>query len=256
MGTMLYAKGVFINRCYDELNLREGDIVKEIHRAYVKAGAELIETNSFGANELKLAEYNLDKQVHEINALAAQHAKEAAGSRALVGGAMGPLGIRMEPYGPTSLSDARAVFARQAAGLAEGGVDFFILETFSDLIEIQQALLAIRDVSSLPVICQMTIQQDGRTLYGTSPELLAARLDEWSADVIGLNCSVGPAGVLSAIEKIAPCTKKKLSAQPNAGLPRELHGRQMYMASPEYMATFSQHLIRAGVKFVGGCCGT
>ena len=256
MGTMLYAKGVFINRCYDELNLREGDIVKEIHRAYVKAGAELIETNSFGANELKLAEYNLDKQVHEINVLAAQHAKEAAGSRALVGGAIGPLGIRMEPYGPTSIADARAVFSRQAAGLAEGGVDFFILETFSDLIEIQQALLAIRDVSSLPVVCQMTIQQDGRTLYGTSPELLAARLDEWGADVIGLNCSVGPAGVLSAIEKIAPVTKKKLSAQPNAGLPRELHGRQMYMASPEYMATFSQHLIRAGVKFVGGCCGT
>src|SRR5689334_8078420 len=196
MGTMLYAKGVFINRCYDELNLREGDIVKEIHRAYVKAAAELIETNSFGANEIKLAEYNLDKQAHEINVLAAQHAKDAAGSRALVGGAIGPLGIRMEPYGPTSIADARAVFSRQAAGLAEGGVDFFILETFSDLIEIEQALLGIRDVSSLPVICQMTIQTDGLTLYGTQPQTFTTRLDEWGADVIGLNCSVGPAGVL------------------------------------------------------------
>jgi methionine synthase I (cobalamin-dependent)/5,10-methylenetetrahydrofolate reductase len=256
MGTMLYQKGVFINRCYDELNLTDPDIVRDIHRAYIKAGAELIETNSFGANEIQLHEYNLETRTHEINVRAAQIAREAANGRALVGGAVGPLGIRIEPYGPTSAADARAVFRRQAEGLLEGGVDFFVLETFSDLIEIQQALLAIREVSDLPVICQMTIQQDGTTIYGTQPETFAKRLDEWGADVIGLNCSVGPAGILSSMEKIAAVTTRKLSAQPNAGLPRELHGRQMYMASPEYMATFSQQLIRAGVKFIGGCCGT
>ena len=256
MGTMLYQKGVFINRCYDELTLTDPDVVRDIHRAYIKAGAELIETNSFGANEVQLGEYDLRHLVTEINVRAAQIAREAAGDRVLVGGAMGPLGIRIEPYGPTSMSEARSIFRRQAEGLLEGGVDFFILETFSDLVEIQQALLAIREVSALPVICQMTIQQDGATLYGTQPETFAPRLTEWGADVVGVNCSMGPAGVLTAIEKMAPLTTKKLSAQPNAGLPRELHGRQMYMASPEYLATYSQHLIRAGVKFVGGCCGT
>ena len=256
MGTMLYQKGVFINRCYDELTLTDPDVVRDIHRAYIKAGAELIETNSFGANEVQLGEYDLQHLVNDINVRAAQIAREAAGDRVLVGGAIGPLGIRIEPYGPTSTGEARAIFKRQAEGLLEGGVDFFILETFSDLVEIQQALLAIREASTLPVVCQMTVQQDGATLYGTQPETFATRLTEWGADVVGVNCSMGPAGVLTAIEKMAPLTTRKLSAQPNAGLPRELHGRQMYMASPEYLATYSQHLIRAGVKFVGGCCGT
>ena len=256
MGTQLYAKGVFINRSYDELNLKEPDLVRDVHRAYVKAGAELLETNSFGANQIKLAEYGLDKQVIEINAAAARLAREAANGRALVGGAIGPLGIRIEPYGPTSLDEARAVFRTQANGLLEGGVDFFILETFSDLDEIHQAILGVREACDLPIIAQMTVQEDGSTAYGTLPETLAIQLDEWDVEAIGLNCSVGPAGILSAIEKMAAVTKKKLSAQPNAGLPREIQGRKMYMASPEYMAKFSQRLIRAGVKFVGGCCGT
>ena len=256
MGTQLYAKGVFINRSYDELNLKEPDLVRDVHRAYVKAGAELLETNSFGANQIKLAEYGLDKQVIEINAAAARLAREAANGRALVGGAIGPLGIRIEPYGPTSLDEARAVFRTQASGLLEGGVDFFILETFSDLDEIHQAILGVREACDLPIIAQMTVQEDGSTAYGTLPETLATQLDEWNVEAIGLNCSVGPAGILSAIEKMAAVTKRKLSAQPNAGLPREIQGRKMYMASPEYMAKFSQRLIRAGVKFVGGCCGT
>ena len=256
MGTMLYSRGVFINRCYDELNVREPDLVREIHRAYVKAGAELIETNSFGANEIKLSEYGLEKQVVELNAAAARLAREGANGRALVGGAIGPLGIRIEPFGPTSLDEARSIFKTQVTGLLEGGVDFFVLETFADLDEIHQALLAVRELCALPVVAQMTVQEDGTTLYGTLPETLAAQLDEWNADVVGLNCSVGPAGMLSAIERFAPHTTKKLSVQPNAGLPREIHGRTMYMASPEYMAKFSQRLIRAGVKFVGGCCGT
>jgi homocysteine S-methyltransferase len=198
----------------------------------------------------------VDKQVIEIKGAAARLAREAANGRALVGGAIGPLGIRIEPYGPTSLDEARAVFRTQAHGLLEGGVDFFILETFSDLDEIHQAILAVREACDLPIVAQMTVQEDGSTAYGTLPETLATQLDEWNVEVIGLNCSVGPAGILSAIEKIAAVTKRKLSAQPNAGLPREIQGRKMYMASPEYMAKFSQRLIRAGVKFVGGCCGT
>jgi len=256
MGTMLYQRGVFINRCYDELNIRDPEIVRDVHREYVKAGAELLETNSFGANEIKLAEYGLDAHVHEINVRAAQIAREAANGRALVGGAIGPLGIRIEPFGPTSRDEARAVFRRQALGLLEGGADFFILETFSDLDEIRQAILGIREISLLPIVAQMTIQEDGLTAYGTSPETFTARLDEAGAEVIGVNCSVGPHGVLTAIEKMAPVTRRRLSAQPNAGLPREIHGRKMYMASPEYTAKFAQRLIRAGAKFVGGCCGT
>ncbi|HSJ11010.1 MAG TPA: bifunctional homocysteine S-methyltransferase/methylenetetrahydrofolate reductase, partial [Longimicrobiales bacterium] len=156
----------------------------------------------------------------------------------------------------TSVEEAREYFREQAEGLAEGGVDFFILETFGDLVEVQQALLAVRSVSDLPVVAQMTIQEDGGTVYGTAPELLAKRLDDWGADVIGLNCSVGPHGLLGALERMSAVTSRRLSAQPNAGLPREIHGRKMYMASPEYMAKYAARLIRAGAKFVGGCCGT
>jgi methionine synthase / methylenetetrahydrofolate reductase(NADPH) len=256
MGTMLYSKGVFINRCYDELNLKEPDLIRDVHRLYIKAGAEVIETNSFGANRIKLAEHGLEAHVHEINARAASLARDVARERALVAGAIGPLGIRIEPYGPTSVDEAREIFREQAVGLLEGGADCFILETFGDLVEIQQALLAVREVSDLPVVAQMTVQEDGGTVYGTTPEQLTKRLDAWGADVIGLNCSVGPHGMLAAIEQMASLTARPLSAQPNAGLPREIHGRKMYMASPEYMAKYSGRLIRAGAKFVGGCCGT
>ncbi len=256
MGTVLYGKGVFINRCYDELNVREPDMIREVHRSYVKAGAEILETNSFGANRAKLLEYGLESQVHEINARAAQLAKEVAGERALVAGAIGPLGIRIEPYGPTSLDEARSIFREQAEALLEGGADFILLETFADLAEIRQALLGAREAGATEVLCQMTVQEGGNTAYGTPPELIAKRLDEWEADAIGLNCSVGPAGILAAIEAMASATQRKLSAQPNAGLPREIHGRKMYMASPEYFGKFARRLIQSGAKFVGGCCGT
>ncbi|CAN5709027.1 bifunctional homocysteine S-methyltransferase/methylenetetrahydrofolate reductase [soil metagenome] len=256
MGTMLYSNGIFINRCYDELNVREPAMISDIHRAYVRAGAELIETNSFGANRIKLMEHSLEARVHEINARAAELAVEAAAGRALVGGAIGPLGIRIEPYGPTSVDEVRAIFREQVQGLLDGGVDFFILETFSDLVEVRQALLAVREITELPVIAQMTVQQDGATAFGTAPDVLTARLEEWGADVIGLNCSVGPHGMLGAIEVMSGLTSLPLSAQPNAGLPREIHGRKMYMASPEYMASYTRRLIQAGARFVGGCCGT
>ncbi len=256
MGTMLYAKGVYINRCYDELNLSAPDLVREIHTEYIRAGADIIETNTFGATAHKLQQYGLEGNLHEINALAAKVAREAAGERAYVAGAIGPLGLRIEPYGPTSFAEARDIFKAQAIALAEGGVDLFCLETFSDVSEIRQAIAAVKEVSDLPIITQMTIQMDGNTMFGTTPELFTERLDEWGADVIGLNCGVGPAIILSALEKMREVTKKKLSAQPNAGLPRDVQGRQFYMCSPEYMSKFAKRFIQSGAKFIGGCCGT
>jgi homocysteine S-methyltransferase len=256
MGTMLYSRGVYINKCYDELNLTGPDLVLGVHREYVKAGADIIETNTYGANRVKLAGYGLEDRIREISRTGARLAREAAGDRAFVAGAIGPLGIRIEPYGPTSIEEARAFFREQAEGLLEGGVDLFILETFSDVAEIHQALIAVRSVCDLPVIAQMTIQNDGNTSYGTSPEIFTRRLDEWGADVIGLNCSVGPHAMFEAIEKMQQVTRRKLSAQPNNGLPRQVDGRMFYMASPDYMAKYAKRLIQAGAKFIGGCCGT
>jgi homocysteine S-methyltransferase len=257
MGTMLYAKGVFINQCYDELNLRAPDLVRAVHAAYAKAGAEVLETNTFGANRVKLSQYGLESQVQEINRAAARVAREVAGDDHLVAGAVGPLGVRIEPYGPTSVDDAFQAFHEQMVALKEGGVDCFLLETFADLAEIAQGVRAARAVDpTIPVIAQMTIGVDGRTSYGASPEDVARTLDKLGVDVIGLNCSVGPQAILEAIEKMAAVTRRKLSAQPNAGMPRDVGGRSMYMASPEYMASYARHLIQAGAKIVGGCCGT
>ena len=260
MGTMLYNEGVFINQCYDELNLRAPDLIRKIHRAYVKSGAEIIETNSFGANRLKLVQHGLETQVREINRAAAALAREVAddaGRPVLVAGAVGPLGVRIEPFGPTSLDEARAHFREQLEGLRDGGVDLFLFETFGDLHEIEQAIHAARDLDpNMPIVAQMTIGADGLTPYGATPEDVARSLDTWGADVIGLNCSVGPQIILEAIEKMVLHTKKKLSAQPNAGMPRDIGGRSMYMASPEYMATYARHLVQAGARVVGGCCGT
>ena len=257
MGTMLYSKGVFINQCYDELSLRSPDLVREVHRAYVKAGAEIIETNTFGASRTKLTPYGLETQVHAINKAAAQIAREEAGDNVLVAGAVGPLGVRLEPYGPTSLEEARTIFEEQMQGLKDGGADFFLLETFADIAEIEQAILAAREVDSdMPIVAQMTIGTDCLTPYGASAEDIAKALDSFGADVIGLNCSVGPQTILDAVEDMTKVTHKKISAQPNAGMPREVGGRSMYMASPEYMATYAAHLVRAGARIVGGCCGT
>ena len=257
MGTMLYSKGVFINQCYDELNLKAPDLVRDVHAAYAKAGAEVLETNTFGASRVKLAQYGLESQVNDINRAAARIAREVAGEDHLVAGAVGPLGVRIEPYGPTSIDDAYQAFREQMMALKDGGVDCFLLETFGDLAEIAQAVRAARVVDpTIPVIAQMTIGVDGRTSYGASPEDLARTLDRLEVDVIGLNCSVGPQAILEAIEKMATVTRRKLSAQPNAGMPRDVGGRSMYMASPEYMASYARHLIHAGAKIVGGCCGT
>jgi methionine synthase I (cobalamin-dependent)/5,10-methylenetetrahydrofolate reductase len=257
MGTMLYARGVFINQCYDELNTRAPDLVRAVHAEYAKAGAEVLETNTFGANRIKLTQYGLEAHTADFNLAAARIARDVAGDTCLVAGAVGPLGIRLEPYGPTSLEEARSTFSEQMAALKEGGADLFIIETFGDLEEIAQAVKAARDVDpTMPVVAQMTIGTDGHTPFGASSEDVARWLDGLGADVIGLNCSVGPQGILEGVERMVHVTRRKLSAQPNAGMPRDVGGRAMYMASAEYMATYARHLVQAGAKIVGGCCGT
>lgn len=256
MGTMLYARGVFLNVCYDELALKQPDLIRDIHREYVKAGAELVETNTFGANPVKLATHGLAGDTEKINAAAARLARDAAGERAAVAGAIGPLGIRIEPFGETSRAEACAAFGRQVDGLLEGGVDGFILETFSDVDEIHAAIDAVRSRSTLPIIAQMTVGTDGKTYYGTDPETFGPALQLMGADVVGVNCSVGPHGVLEVVEKLARVVTVPISAQPNAGLPRDVGDRKIYMASPEYMAEYGRRIVEAGARFIGGCCGT
>ena len=256
VGTRFYDKGVYINKSYDELNLTAPDLVREVHEEYVNAGADIIQTNTFGATRHKLKQHSLETKIHEINVAAAKLAVQAAGENTFVAGSIGPLDLRIEPYGPTSFEEAKEMFSEQIAALLEGGVELFVLETFSDLAEIQQAIRAIKNVSNLPIVTQIQIQTDGKTVFGATPEVFTKRLDEWGADVIGLNCGVGPTHVLNELEKMRELTDKKLSAQPNAGLPRDVQGRQFYMCSPEYMSKFAKRFIKAGAKFVGGCCGT
>jgi homocysteine S-methyltransferase len=256
MGTMLYGRGVFLNVCYDELNLRQPDLVRDIHREYVRAGAELLETNTFGANPIKLTTHGLAGETERINTAAASLAREAAGTRAAVLGAIGPLGVRVEPFGELSLDEARATYERQVRGLLAGGIDGFILETFSDVAELGAAVHAVRSASDLPIIAQMTVGTDGKTHYGTDPVVFGPELQAMGVDVIGVNCSVGPHGVLEAVEKLARVITVPISAQPNAGLPREVGDRKIYMASPEYMASYARRMVEAGARLVGGCCGT
>lgn len=256
MGTMLYARGVFMNVCYDELNLTEPDLVADVHEQYVRAGAEIVETNTFGANPVKLSSFGLDDRTEELNAQAVRLALRAAAGRACVAGAMGPLGVRVEPLGPTSLAEAREYFGRQVDGLLEGGVEGFFLETFSDLAELEQAFLAVRSRCDLPVVVQATVGDDCATGFGATVEQAARAAEEWGADAAGLNCSVGPAAILDGVERMAATTRLPLSAQPNAGLPRAVGDRKMYLAEPDYMALYARRLIRAGARLVGGCCGT
>lgn len=256
MGTRLYDKGIYINRSYDELNITNPELVLEVHEEYVAAGVDVIETNTFGATRPKLQPYGLENKLREINIAAVNLARQAAAGKACVAGSVGPLGLRIEPFGPTSFEEARELYREQAEALVEGGVDLFLLETFSDLSVIEQAILAIREVTDLPIVAQMTIQADLKTTFGTPAEVFVPRLEELGADVIGLNCGMGPTHVLSALEKMRELTDRPLSAQPNAGLPRDVQGRQFYMGSPEYMATFAKRFVQAGAKFVGGCCGT
>jgi len=256
VGTMLYAKGVFINKSFDALNVTSPELVGEVHREYVRAGADIIETNTFGANRTKLGSFGLGDRLHAINVQGARIARAAAGAQAYVAGSIGPLGIRIEPWGKTGVDQARDAFEEQVRALVEGGVDLFILETFRDLNEIGAAIDAVRRVSGLPIIAQMTTEEDGNTLDGTPPERFAPELERRGATVLGVNCAVGPAPMLETIERMAAVTRLKLSAQPNAGRPRDVEGRNLYLCSPEYMASYARRFILHQVRVVGGCCGT
>ncbi|MGO9087830.1 MAG: bifunctional homocysteine S-methyltransferase/methylenetetrahydrofolate reductase [Terriglobales bacterium] len=258
MGTLLYARGIFINRSYDELNLSQPDLIRGVHHDYLQAGAEIIETNTFGANVFRLSRHSLADKVSDINRAGARLAREAAKSFDVwVAGSVGPLGTRIEPLGKTSFQEARDAFRQQIEALEVGGVDLLILETFGYLEEIHQAMLAARDVSpALPIVAQVTIDEDGNCLDGSDPETFGPKLAEWGADVIGCNCSVGPVAMLDAIERVRAVTSLPLSAQPNAGIPRSVDGRNIYLCSPEYMASYARKFVAAGVRVVGGCCGT
>jgi methionine synthase I (cobalamin-dependent)/5,10-methylenetetrahydrofolate reductase len=256
MGTMLYAKGVFVNRSFEALNVAEPELVAGVHREYVRAGADVLETNTFGANRLKLAVFGLAEKLHDINVAGARIARRVARERAYVAGAIGPLGIRIEPWGKIGVDEAESYFREQAQALLDGGVDLFVLETFRDLNEIGAAIAAVRSISDLPIVAQMTTEEDGSSLDGTLPERFAPALVERGAKVVGLNCSVGPAPMLEAIERIEQSVRAPLSAQPNAGRPRDIEGRTIYLSSPEYMASYARRFVAQGVRLVGGCCGT
>src|SRR3954465_4332052 len=256
MGTMLYAKGVFINRCFDSLNITTADTVAEVHQDYVRAGADVLETNTFGAHRIKLRAFGLGDRVRDINAEGARLARKAARDQAYVAGAIGPLGVRIEPWGKMGTDEAEAYFREQAEALAEGGVDLFVLETFRDLNEMGAAIDAVRSVSDAPIVAQMTTEEDGNTLDGTPPERFAPELERRGATVIGVNCAVGPAPMLETIERREAVTPLKLSAQPNAGKPRDVEGHNIYLCSPEYMASYARRFVLHNVRVVGGCCGT
>src|SRR6202521_5690729 len=258
MGTLLYAKGIFINRSYDELNLSQPDLIRGIHHEYLQAGAEIIETNTFGGNSFRLARHSMADKVDDINRAGVRLAREAAKSFDVwVAGSVGPLGTRIEPLGKTSFQEARDAFRQQIEALVEGGVDLLILETFGYLEEIHQAMLAAKEVrASLPIVAQVTIDEDGNCLDGSDPQTFVSKLEEWGADVIGCNCSVGPVAMLDAMEKVRAATSLPLAAQPNAGIPRSVDGRNIYLCSPEYMASYARKFVASGVRLVGGCCGT
>jgi methionine synthase / methylenetetrahydrofolate reductase(NADPH) len=257
MGTLLYAKGVFINRCYDELNVSQPEMVGAIHAEYAKAGADVLETNTFGANHYRLLRHGFEARVQEINRAGVQLARAAAGSTVLVAGSVGPLGVRIEPLGKVAREEARAAFREQIEVLAEEGVDLILLETFGSIDELHQAVLAAREAApGLPIVAEVTIDEEGNALDGTQSETFGVRLTDFGVDVVGCNCSIGPAAMLDTIERLRRVTSLPLAAQPNAGMPRSVEGRNIYLCSPEYMASYARKFVAAGVSLVGGCCGT
>jgi methionine synthase / methylenetetrahydrofolate reductase(NADPH) len=264
MGTVLYARGVFINRCYDELNLSDPALILAIHEEYLQSGAEILETNTFGANRFRLGRHGLASRTAEINEAgvrlarqAAEHLKDKQAGDAWIAGSVGPLGVHLEPLGKTGLDEARAAFVEQISAQAGAGVDMLMIETMPALNEAQQALLAAKEAApGLPIFAMITVDDDGNCLDGSTPEHAASLLTEWGADAIGCNCSTGPATVLTAIEAMRGATTLPLVAMPNAGMPRAVEGRNIYLCSPEYMASFARKAIKAGVQYVGGCCGT
>ncbi len=261
MGTLLYERGISLDHCFDELNLSQPDLVVEIHREYIAAGAEIIETNSFGANRFKLDQYGLADKCRQINRRAAKNAREAreiSGQPVLIAGSIGPTGRTLAPIGTTPAQLVREAYQEQASALLEGGVDLLIIETISSLDEMREAVLAAREVSDLPIIAQMTFAEDGRTIAGNSPSEVVEALSALGVTVIGANCSVGPRRTLDVLREMAgeSVTGTRFSAQPNAGWPMQVGGRVIYPSSPEYFANFAREALTGGVSIIGGCCGT
>jgi methionine synthase I (cobalamin-dependent)/5,10-methylenetetrahydrofolate reductase len=257
MGTEIYARGIFYNRCFDELNLSNPKLIGEIHHEYVRAGAGLIETNTFTASRPALAAFGLEGKLAEINRAGVRVAREAAGRDVFVAGALGPISWAHKGADPMNPDELRAAFGEQISALAEGGADVILLETFTHLEELHLAYEAARNACSLPVICHVTLKHVGEGEFeGLMPEHAAAEMDRWGSDVIGVNCCDGPQGVFEAVKRMMSVTSKPLSAMPNAGLPQQVHGRLLYLASPEYMAEYARRYAQLGVSLIGGCCGT
>jgi homocysteine S-methyltransferase len=257
MGTMLYARGVFVNRCFDELNLSNPALVRSVHEEYLEAGADIVETNTFGAHRFKLGPHGFDQQVRKINREGARLAREAAQGRGLVAGSVGPLGKPLEPLGNITFDEAVRAYREQAEGLIEGGVDLFAIETIPALDQARAAVTAVRAVSALPITVSMTFTEEGTTFYGDTPEDVVRTLEDWDVSVVGANCSQGPQPMLETVQRMAAVARRlKLSAMPNAGAPAMVDGRYVYLCTPEYMASYARRFIAAGVSVVGGCCGT
>jgi methionine synthase / methylenetetrahydrofolate reductase(NADPH) len=257
MGTMLYAKGIFLNRCYDELNLSQPDLVREIHKEYLSAGAELLETNTFGANPVKLEPHGLAERCEEINRRGAELARDQAGERAWVGGSLGPLGKPLSPLGKISVEEAVELFRPQIRGLIRGGVDLLCIETMSDLQELRAAVLAARIEGDLPILAMATFPGEGRTMLGYTPAEVAAALLGLGVPLLGANCSEGPHDMLDTVAQLrAAAGEAPVAVMPNAGHPRKLDDRYLYLTSPEYVAEYARRFIQAGATLVGGCCGT
>ena len=257
VGTYLYEKGIFINTCFDELNLTNPDIVLQVHRDYVNAGADVIETNTFGANQFKLAPHGLEPKVYELNKRGAELAVTAAKGEALVAGSVGPLGVQIEPLSALSYDEVRDAFKVQIRGLLDGGVDLIVLETFGLVKELEQAIRAVKDLNpSIPILAQVTVNDEGVLISGATLESFIQGVSGYELDAVGLNCSIGPRAMLEALEHLKTLTTMPISVQPNAGSPQNVGGRYIYMTSPEYIAEYAKRFIQTGATIVGGCCGT
>ncbi|HEX9935409.1 MAG TPA: bifunctional homocysteine S-methyltransferase/methylenetetrahydrofolate reductase, partial [bacterium] len=256
IGTYIYQKGIFIDKCFDELNLSNPDLVRGIHREYLAAGCHAVETNTFGANRFKLGRHHLADRCRTINLEGSRLARTEARDGAYVAGSIGPLGVELEPWGDVTFEQARDAFQEQAATLAEGGVDLFVLETFQDFVEIDQAIQAVRSVSDLPIIAQMTVQEDGTTTFGLEVEEIVEALAQTGSDAIGVNCTSGPKPMLDFLERMVKVTSLPLSVMPNAGRPQYVDGRTFYMSTPDYFSVYAKRFIEAGARIIGGCCGT
>ncbi len=257
MGTMLYQHGVFLNRCFDELNLSDPGLVRKVHSGYVEAGADFIETNTFGANRWKLSKFGLATEVEKINRAGVRIAREAAKDAVLVAGSIGPVGSERTGHSPMTTDEVRQIFVEQGGALLQAGADLLILETFSNTEELLIAIEALSGLGAVPIIAQMTVDEDHETPYGERIDHAIARIARHEVvAAVGLNCSVGPSGMLGSLELIRRVTDKPISVQPNAGLPRQVEGRQLYMSTPEYMAEYAKRFFAMGARIIGGCCGT